>query len=201
MDIVAPCITLGLAIGRIGCFLNGCCYGADTHLPWGVSFPYYSNAYIDQFEGTTGTHLNHQPPAELIGIGEDGRPHLMPPSSFAKDPALVALASAEHSNPVHPTQLYSTFNSLLITALLLAYFTMPHAGGRVFALMLMLEGPTRFMLETLRVEPPVNPHLFGPMSLSMVIGLTLFVIGILLWFTFGEARDRLSMPVLANSQT
>jgi prolipoprotein diacylglyceryltransferase len=26
-DILAPCITLGLCLGRIGCFLNGCCYG------------------------------------------------------------------------------------------------------------------------------------------------------------------------------
>jgi phosphatidylglycerol:prolipoprotein diacylglycerol transferase len=30
---------VGLAIGRIGCFLNGCCYGKVTDLPWGVEFP------------------------------------------------------------------------------------------------------------------------------------------------------------------
>jgi phosphatidylglycerol:prolipoprotein diacylglycerol transferase len=29
---------LGYAIGRIGCFFNGCCYGAPTNLPWGVRF-------------------------------------------------------------------------------------------------------------------------------------------------------------------
>ncbi|MDD5736771.1 MAG: prolipoprotein diacylglyceryl transferase [Candidatus Omnitrophica bacterium] len=38
-DIVAPYIALGQAIGRIGCFLNGCCYGKHTDLPIGVSFP------------------------------------------------------------------------------------------------------------------------------------------------------------------
>jgi phosphatidylglycerol:prolipoprotein diacylglycerol transferase len=199
MDIVAPCIMLGLAIGRIGCFLNGCCYGADTNLPWGVSFPYYSNAYIDQFEGTTGTKLNHEPPQELIGLGQDGKPHLMPPSSFAKNPELNAIAAREHSNPVHPTQLYSTFNSLLITALLLAYFTMPHYSGRVFALMLMLEGPSRFLLEMLRVEPPVNPRLFGPMSLSMVIGVVLLLIGVVMWFAFGHSHTRESNSLPANA--
>jgi phosphatidylglycerol:prolipoprotein diacylglycerol transferase len=37
-DAVAPGLALGYAIGRIGCFLNGCCYGGPTHLPWGVVF-------------------------------------------------------------------------------------------------------------------------------------------------------------------
>src|SRR5262249_54961188 len=38
-DAVAPSMALGVAIGRIGCFLNGCCYGLPTHLPLGVRFP------------------------------------------------------------------------------------------------------------------------------------------------------------------
>jgi phosphatidylglycerol---prolipoprotein diacylglyceryl transferase len=31
-----PAITFGHAIGRIGCFLAGCCYGSETDLWWGV---------------------------------------------------------------------------------------------------------------------------------------------------------------------
>ena len=31
--------TVGYAIGRIGCFLNGCCYGIETNVPWAVHFP------------------------------------------------------------------------------------------------------------------------------------------------------------------
>ena len=38
-DYFAPTLGLGLAITRIGCFLNGCCFGVPTNLPWGVSFP------------------------------------------------------------------------------------------------------------------------------------------------------------------
>ncbi len=30
---------LGYAIARVGCFLNGCCYGKVTGMPWGVVFP------------------------------------------------------------------------------------------------------------------------------------------------------------------
>jgi prolipoprotein diacylglyceryl transferase len=39
-DIAAPSVALGIALGRIGCLLNGCCYGhvACPHCP-GVSFP------------------------------------------------------------------------------------------------------------------------------------------------------------------
>ena len=36
LDCFVPTLALGQAIGRIGCFLNGCCYGKPTHAPWGV---------------------------------------------------------------------------------------------------------------------------------------------------------------------
>jgi phosphatidylglycerol:prolipoprotein diacylglycerol transferase len=38
-DILAPSIALGSMFGRIGCFLNGCCYGRACDLPWAVRFP------------------------------------------------------------------------------------------------------------------------------------------------------------------
>ncbi|MGE5372102.1 MAG: prolipoprotein diacylglyceryl transferase [Solirubrobacterales bacterium] len=38
-DIVAPGLMLAYGIGRIGCFLNGCCYGKPTEVGWGLLFP------------------------------------------------------------------------------------------------------------------------------------------------------------------
>jgi phosphatidylglycerol:prolipoprotein diacylglycerol transferase len=38
-DALAPSVALGTMFGRIGCFLNGCCYGRPTRLPWGVVYP------------------------------------------------------------------------------------------------------------------------------------------------------------------
>jgi len=38
-DILAPSIALGHALGRIGCLLNGCCYGRPCSLPWAVTYP------------------------------------------------------------------------------------------------------------------------------------------------------------------
>ncbi len=38
-DIVSPQIALGIAIARVGCFLNGCCFGKESDLPWACTFP------------------------------------------------------------------------------------------------------------------------------------------------------------------
>ena len=57
-DLVMPGFLLGLAIGRIGCLLNGCCYGGycDSNLP-AISFPRGSFPYMEQLES-----------GELLGI-------------------------------------------------------------------------------------------------------------------------------------
>lgn len=39
LDFSAPVVALGYAIGRIGCFFAGCCYGKFCTLPWAVVFP------------------------------------------------------------------------------------------------------------------------------------------------------------------
>lgn len=60
LDITLPSLAWGLAITRIGCFLNGCCWGAicvDEHdparerasVPWAVRFPYGSPAMVQQY--------------------------------------------------------------------------------------------------------------------------------------------------------
>jgi phosphatidylglycerol:prolipoprotein diacylglycerol transferase len=46
-DAMTPAFALGMVIGRIGCFLNGCCYGTPTMLPWGVAFPSDSFAGLE----------------------------------------------------------------------------------------------------------------------------------------------------------
>jgi phosphatidylglycerol:prolipoprotein diacylglycerol transferase len=37
-NLFAPALALGLVIGRIGCFLGGCCYGVATGSSWGIDF-------------------------------------------------------------------------------------------------------------------------------------------------------------------
>ena len=49
-DCIAPGMLVGLALGRLGCFLNGCCFGGPCDLPWAVRFPPESPPWIDQVE-------------------------------------------------------------------------------------------------------------------------------------------------------
>ena len=37
-DLAAPGIALGYAVGRMGCFFAGCCWGAQTSVPWAITF-------------------------------------------------------------------------------------------------------------------------------------------------------------------
>jgi phosphatidylglycerol---prolipoprotein diacylglyceryl transferase len=209
MDIVAPAITMGLAFGRIGCFLNGCCYGAECQLPWAVAFPYYSSAYVEQYD-----RGEIAPPKELLvadgrtqpdPLGRIPKPRLVTPQELRQgyamrtlnhpfgggqrervelDPSAKQIAAQQHALRLHPAQLYSAFTSFLITAILVAFFTMNPAPGRVMALMLMLEGVTRFLLEMVRAEPAV----VGRMSISMIIAVFVVVGGVIMWFVFVERR-------------
>lgn len=46
-DALTPAFALGTMFGRLGCFLNGCCYGHPTSMPWGVVFPTDSFAGLE----------------------------------------------------------------------------------------------------------------------------------------------------------
>jgi phosphatidylglycerol:prolipoprotein diacylglycerol transferase len=43
-DLAAPGIILAQAIGRVGCTINGCCYGLPSSLPWAVTWT-HPNSY------------------------------------------------------------------------------------------------------------------------------------------------------------
>ena len=178
MDIVAPCVMVGLGFGRIGCFLNGCCHGAECNVPWAVTFPYHSNAFLDQY--SDNKRPLDVPPALTYLHPKSGELRVIPPELLK--PEQAELAGQYRSRPVHPAQLYSTITAWILAGLLLAYFTLPHIPGRVMALMLMLEGAARFVLESLRTEPPV----WGLLSLSMIIGIGLVIGGAVMWVVVGR---------------
>jgi len=50
LDVFTPAMAIGHAMGRIGCFLNGCCYGNVTHSCLGVHYPEGSTAWL-KFSG------------------------------------------------------------------------------------------------------------------------------------------------------
>jgi phosphatidylglycerol:prolipoprotein diacylglycerol transferase len=51
-DLIAPGIVLAQAIGRVGCIINGCCYGIATNLPWAIAYVHPINKSF----GVSGVH-------------------------------------------------------------------------------------------------------------------------------------------------
>ena len=58
-DIAMPFVPLGHAIARVGCFLNGCCYGGRSGMPWAVCYPEHGYGLYE-----------HQVREGVIGWGE-----------------------------------------------------------------------------------------------------------------------------------
>lgn len=195
MDIIAPCLMIGLAFGRVGCFLNGCCYGAQCDLPWAVRFPYQSFAYDEQVQ-----RGQIRPDPALYAADDKGDRFLLTAAKAYNNPLTRDVAKNERSLPVHPAQLYSSATAFLLAAIALAYLRTPHIPGRVFALTLILEGGARFLLESVRAEPPV----FLNLSFSQILGPAVTGAGILLWLAFGlhakgqrEATAAYGTPAMA----
>ncbi len=121
-DILVPSIFLGIACGRVGCFLYGCCFGDRCELPWAVSFP--DPRWYNNFKGSV----------PWIAQLERG---FLP-------------ADAASSLPIHPTQLYSVLDGLLLCWLTWAYYPLRARDGSVVTLALLTYPITRFLIERLR---------------------------------------------------
>jgi len=92
LDLVTPSILLGLGIGRIGCFLFGCCWGGPCppDLPWAVTFPYGSPAHQRQWQERQATL-----PAELLLIDSGGAAVPMPRLILDLTPANIEKLEAK----------------------------------------------------------------------------------------------------------
>ncbi len=78
-DLIAPSVVLGLGLGRIGCFLNGCCFGGPCDLPWAVTFPANSPPHEQQirlgqvYGVMVVADAKHRPVIGSIGDREEGQ--------------------------------------------------------------------------------------------------------------------------------
>ena len=139
-DVIVPSLFVGIACGRLGCFLNGCCYGDRCDLIWAVTFPNGSVAYQSlQFRG------------------------LLPPDALA-------------SLPLHPTQIYSSLNAVVIAVLTTVYFRYRTRNGAVVALALIVYPISRFVIEILRWDESAKWD--TGLTISQLVSLFVFAIGL-----------------------
>ncbi len=112
-DLIAPGFLLGLAFGRLGCFLHGCCFAGvcSTSLP-GVTFPMGSPAYVEQLETglLLGLTLEQEKAAEGFRVMEVQSESWAAkvgvlPGQFVESIRTVFLPPPEGSDPAGPTPM------------------------------------------------------------------------------------------------
>ncbi len=88
-------------------------------------------------------------------------------------------ATATQSLPLHPTQLYSSLDSLVILVLLWAFYPLRRRDGEVMGLLMVTYPITRFLIEYLRNDEGV---FWAGLTISQNISLVLFLGGLAYWF-------------------
>lgn len=203
LDILAMGLMLGLAFGRVGCFLNGCCWGKPSDLPWAVRFPYDSLAYVSQIN-TDPDRGREQPYLKIpkqayctySPIEDKWYPKNM--GDLTEQQRYEVTQGAYRSLPVHPTQWYSSLSALLIFSVLLGFWRKGHGPkpgvfkkpGTIFPSTMILYGLMRFLLEFVRDD---NPFEWGLLTVSQLIAIALVILGVVLFGVIlgtGEPRQQ-----------
>ena len=211
LDILAIGLMAALMLGRIGCFLNGCCFGKPTELPWAVRFPYGSFAYRSQVQ-TDPQRNRAQPrmelPAEFFSYYyENGAPAKVLKAYedlTAEQKQLLKEQDKLRSLAVHPTELYSSANGALLCLILYLFWRRIQKAskarrrnksfakpGSAFALMFILYGVMRFLIEYVRDDNPFEQGwyiIYKGGTISQNFGIYLVIFGICLMILLQRMR-------------
>jgi len=199
-DILAIGLMLALVLGRIGCFLNGCCFGKPTELPWAVRFPYNSFAYRSQVRPNLERNRPEpqlELPDEFFGYYDDDGHWVqdLKPKIYLTEQQKIEVTKGKYRClPVHPTQLYTSASAAVLCLVLYFFwrrsqnavssktadkiFTKP---GSTFALMFVLYGIARFFIEFLRDD---NRFEIDSLTISQLIGIAMIILGTFLLAIF-----------------
>jgi len=211
LDILAIGLMSALALGRVGCFLNGCCFGKPTNLPWAVRFPYDSPSYRSQVSPDlqrNRTNPQLELPADFFGyFDKQGRWYsgLKPYKDLTRQQKEMLKNDGKYrALSVHPTQLYSSASGAVLCLILYLFWrksrnadSSKNAGklftkpGSTFALMFILYGLVRFFIEFLRDD---NPFEYGRWAIyrggtiSQNLGIYMTIFGLVLMLIFQRMR-------------
>ncbi len=198
LDILGIALMLALGFGRIGCFLNSCCFGKPTDSPLAVRFPYGSLAYKSQIypdpdRNRHQPYLKLSPEFSIYGISDNG----IWPGHLKLYEDLTARQKDMVDNglyrclPVHPTQLYSSAYAFL-GAFLLYLFWKRKQGfltrpGSTFAMMFIIYGTARFLMEFLRDD---NPFEFDSLTVSQNLTIVMIIAGSVMMTIFQKTKSK-----------
>jgi phosphatidylglycerol:prolipoprotein diacylglycerol transferase len=216
LDILAIGLMVGLGFGRIGCFLNGCCFGRPTNVSW-ISrlprFPYESAPYCSQVRPNPARNRDKayiDLPAEYFGyLGQDGqtwfptdetnkyRAYLKPEKLLTDYERHEVTEGHYRCLAVHPTQLYSSLNAFILCGIIYLFWRWfgRLKPGTTFSLMLIMYWITRVFLEYIRDDNPFEYSwwaIYKGGTVSQNIGIYMIVLGSVLLVYF--LRKKASEP-------
>jgi phosphatidylglycerol:prolipoprotein diacylglycerol transferase len=215
LDILAIGLMLALVFGRIGCFLNGCCFGKPTNSFLSIRFPYGSLAYNSQVRpdyarGRDKPYLDL--PADYFGFVNDANQWVDAPEHFKYDYSLkprellttqqkfeISKDGPYRCLAVEPTEIYESLSALVGCILLYLHrrkgmqlqkknAAVPFffRSGVTFGLLFIIYGTTRFFIEFLRDDNPIGAD---GLTISQNLSIVLFVLSIFLIIIFGKMKQ------------
>ncbi len=213
MDLLAIGLMLGLGFGRIGCLLNGCCFGKPADVPWAIRFPYGSHPYESQAYpdfSRNRAHAHIDLPEEFYGYFDEqgnwqqvepdrkyfGR--LKPYEDLTDEQKKQVNRGVYRCKPVHPTQVYSSINAFILCGILYLFWKKfgRYRPGTTFSLMFILYGLTRFGIEFIRAGNPYESGwwtITDRLTISQNLGIYLAILGAVLMAIF-LTRKRVPLP-------
>lgn len=182
-DIVAPVLPLGLVFGRIGCTLNGCCWGSevDSSFPLAIRFPALSHPWFQ--------HARAAVDASWDGFLERG---------VCPTP-LVHTDLEKWTHWLHPVQIYGIVVNLVLFGVVLLYASrFARRQGQTFFFFLMVEPVLRFLAEHFRGDNSQFLTALGyPLSAGQLVAVVTIPVGVagFAWTSrFGQPVAALNVP-------
>ena len=211
LDILAIGLMLTLVFGRIGCFMRGCCFGKPTNLPWAIRFPYaspayQSQAYQDSKRKRLQPHLKLPPEFSIYNNNENGIPpqHLISYKHLSSEQKNLVQKGPYRCLRVHPTQLYSSANGALLCLILYLFWRRSKNAtnskntnklfakpGCTFALVFILYGIARFLIEFLRDDNPFEYSwwaIYKGGTISQNLSIYSIILGAVLMVVFQKMK-------------
>jgi len=163
-DIIFPYLALGHGIGRIGCLLYGCCFGAPTDAAWGMRFPRIING-----DSITGS----------------------PAFQDHVDWYTEVTVESTHSLAVHPTQIISMIGLFMLFGIFIwMRKSWKPFDGFMFPIYLMLYGFFRFWIEGLRGDH--NPVMVLNLTDQQIFSLSGAIFGLYFFLWLKKHQNRTS---------
>lgn len=214
LDILAVGLMAALVFGRIGCFLNGCCFGKPANCPVSIRFPYGSLPYQSQVRPDIARNRKKayiDLPDDFFGLVNNGNEwtavsgpnkydfDLKPPDMLTPQERFEITEGPFRCLPVWPTQFFESASALVVCILLYLHRRkgivlfrqgrqMPvfFRSGVTFALMFISYGTVRFFIEFLRDDNPIQAD---NLTISQNLSIALVIGGLLLIWVFGKMKQ------------